>query len=248
MKLQKLFLTKAKAGTLALIMLVTCFLTCLPIGSAYAYPVLKGTGNIVYGDVNGDGETDSLDAALMLKYDAGMNDLTDDQFIAADVNGDKEVDALDAALILKYDAGMIDSFPIENASPEIIVKSATVKAGAKSVSVDIEILNNPGISSLRMNVSFGSGLTLTGVAFDPAFGVYVTAPEPFANPQAISLISPLEDIKVSGKFATLTFAVDGTLTAGKKADISISIDKTNTFNSEFTEVTFKTTNGSVTVS
>lgn len=61
----------------------------------------------VLGDVNDDGEIDSLDAAAVLKYDAGiLRDIAD----CADVNGDGEIDSLDAAAILKYDAGIITEF------------------------------------------------------------------------------------------------------------------------------------------
>ncbi|MBQ7646407.1 MAG: hypothetical protein IJS94_03970, partial [Clostridia bacterium] len=65
---------------------------------------------IIKGDVNGDGEVDSLDAVSALKYDAGMIDLDDAQLAAADVNGDGEVNSLDGSLIFKYDAGLIDEF------------------------------------------------------------------------------------------------------------------------------------------
>ncbi len=59
------------------------------------------------GDVNGDGEIDNIDAALVLKYDAG---LLDGDSTVGDVNGDGTVDNIDAALILKYDAGLIEKF------------------------------------------------------------------------------------------------------------------------------------------
>jgi len=61
------------------------------------------------GDVNGDGYVDNTDASLILKYDAGIIDLTDKQLEFADVNGDGYVDNTDASLILKFDAGIIES-------------------------------------------------------------------------------------------------------------------------------------------
>lgn len=87
-------------------------------GSVVTASVAKATeptspASVIYGDINGDEEVDSADAALALKYDAGSIDLTDDQITAGDVNGDGEVDSADAGLILKYDAGDIDSFPVE---------------------------------------------------------------------------------------------------------------------------------------
>jgi len=59
------------------------------------------------GDANCDGVKNSLDAAIVLQYAAGLLDdlpcLT-----SADANGDGRVDAIDAALILQYDAGLLD--------------------------------------------------------------------------------------------------------------------------------------------
>ncbi|MBQ7646536.1 MAG: InlB B-repeat-containing protein, partial [Clostridia bacterium] len=65
--------------------------------------------NIILGDVNCDGEIDSMDAVETFKYDAGLVDLDADQLFAADVNGDGEADSSDAVMILKYDAGIIDA-------------------------------------------------------------------------------------------------------------------------------------------
>lgn len=64
----------------------------------------------VQGDVNGDGKTDNIDAALILRYDAGIAAEAAHINARGDVNRDGEADNLDAALILRYDAGMINSF------------------------------------------------------------------------------------------------------------------------------------------
>ncbi|MBQ6908439.1 MAG: dockerin type I repeat-containing protein, partial [Clostridia bacterium] len=66
--------------------------------------------DVLLGDVNGDEEIDFADAILVLKYDAGIFDISEDYLSAADVNGDEDVDFADAILILKYDAGLIASF------------------------------------------------------------------------------------------------------------------------------------------
>ena len=62
----------------------------------------------IKGDVNGDGEVTNTDAATILKYDAGIIDLTEQQLSVADVNGNGNVDNVDASMVLKYDAGIID--------------------------------------------------------------------------------------------------------------------------------------------
>ncbi len=66
--------------------------------------------SIMLGDVNEDGYINYLDAMVVLRYDAGIITLTDDQLSAGDVNGDGTVDSLDAILILRYDAGIITEF------------------------------------------------------------------------------------------------------------------------------------------
>jgi len=61
------------------------------------------------GDVDGDGYVDNTDAALILKYDAGIVVLEGVPLLCGDVDGDGYADNTDASLILKYDAGIIES-------------------------------------------------------------------------------------------------------------------------------------------
>ena len=62
------------------------------------------------GDVNEDDKVDFLDAIVVLRHDAEIIQLTDNQLKAAEVNKDSKVDFLDAIMILRYDAEIIDSF------------------------------------------------------------------------------------------------------------------------------------------
>jgi hypothetical protein len=63
----------------------------------------------VAGDVNCDGNVNSIDAALVLQFDAALIASLPCQ--NADVNADGATNAIDAALILQFDAGLIDSLP-----------------------------------------------------------------------------------------------------------------------------------------
>lgn len=69
--------------------------------------------DVVYGDVNGDGEIDILDANLIVAWYNEIRELDDDQLAAADVNGDGDVDIMDANMIVAYYNEIIDSFPAE---------------------------------------------------------------------------------------------------------------------------------------
>lgn len=63
---------------------------------------LYGEGGII-GDVNGDGEVNSEDALLVMRY--SMNLCRLDDLAAADVNGDGNVNMADALLIMRYANG-----------------------------------------------------------------------------------------------------------------------------------------------
>lgn len=69
------------------------------------------------GDVNCDGVTDSVDAALVLQYDAGIIGLLSCSE-NSDVNEDGAVDSNDAALILRFTAGLIERLPVSGATSE----------------------------------------------------------------------------------------------------------------------------------
>ncbi|MBR6593992.1 MAG: dockerin type I repeat-containing protein [Clostridia bacterium] len=120
------FKTELKDGKATLT--VTNADTAMNAYTLHAYAVgAKGTANAgsvnvkVYGvlvicktgDVTGDGKVNSLDAAFVLRYDAGLTPFTYEQKIAADVTGDSKVNSLDAAFILRYDAGLIPDFPAD---------------------------------------------------------------------------------------------------------------------------------------
>lgn len=63
------------------------------------------------GDVNEDGSANSVDAALILQFDAALLDELPNAD-RADVNLDEIINPIDATLILQFDAGFLDSLPV----------------------------------------------------------------------------------------------------------------------------------------
>jgi len=62
------------------------------------------------GDINNDGEVNSLDFAALRMHLLGMNKLSTQQLTNADVNGDNQVNSLDFGLLRRYLLGFIKSF------------------------------------------------------------------------------------------------------------------------------------------
>ena len=56
--------------------------------------------------MNGDSFVNSIDATLVLQYDAGILESLQHPEVA-DVNADSSVNSLDAQLVLQYDAGFV---------------------------------------------------------------------------------------------------------------------------------------------
>ena len=100
---------------------------------------------------------------------------------------------------------------------------------------------------MKFDISYESSLTLTQVIFNPDFGSDVTAPEPYTNPQTVSLISPSSDIDVSGTLVTLKFRVADTVSSGDSIRIDLKIDERNTFNGNFDKVQIGVVGGNINI-
>ncbi|MBR3952905.1 MAG: dockerin type I repeat-containing protein, partial [Oscillospiraceae bacterium] len=69
--------------------------------------------NFIYGDVDGNGKVNVLDANLIRRYSAKLVDFDENQLQAADVDGNGKVNVLDANLVRRYAAKLVDKFPAE---------------------------------------------------------------------------------------------------------------------------------------
>ena len=81
---------------------------CSPEGCPTATPTITPTPAPLPGDATCDGRVDSIDAALVLQFNAGLLGSLPCAD-GADVNGDGEVSSIDAALILQFVAGLLPS-------------------------------------------------------------------------------------------------------------------------------------------
>ncbi len=146
-------------------------------------------------------------------------------------------------MLICFSAGSLSAFAADSAAKmSVVVEPVTAKPG-DTVQVNINLRNNPGITSLKLLVHYDQYVTLKSVSFNSAFGAYVTAPEPYRNPQPLNMISPLNEISANGNFATLTFAVSQNAPANHYSDITLSYDPDDIFDGDYDNVDTKIVNG-----
>ena len=68
---------------------------------------------IVYGDINGDGKVNVIDAGLLVQHCRKITTLSEEQLKVCDLNGDGKVNVIDAGLLVQYCRKLISKFPVE---------------------------------------------------------------------------------------------------------------------------------------
>ncbi len=108
------------------VILALCFMMSLMVVNVSALtPALRK-----YGDINGNGQVDVMDATLIQRHLAKIITLTDFQNRLSDVNDDGNVSVLDATMIQQYKAKIISELPRE-AVPYISI--VDIKAVTRSI-------------------------------------------------------------------------------------------------------------------
>ena len=85
---------------------------CPDCGDEYTETVPATGETALWGDVNGDGTVNYMDAYLIMRYAVGQISSDDLDLTAADVSGDGNVNYMDAYLVMRYAVGQIEQFPV----------------------------------------------------------------------------------------------------------------------------------------
>lgn len=131
----------------------------------FAATASASSSAFLYGDLDGSGDVNSLDYALIKGYVLGLvaSFPSENGQKAADVNGDGSIDALDISLVKSYILGIIDKFPAERIITGSFAKGADIswlpqmEAGGYKFYSDkgqtqdcLQILKDHGIDSVRI--------------------------------------------------------------------------------------------------
>lgn len=130
-------------------------------------------------------------------------------------------------------------------APRIVVSEARVRAG-KTASVCIAVKNNPGISSMKLEVAFDPTLTLTGVEYNGMLSGQFVSPQALGNPVVLSWTSGLTDVKGDWVLAFLTFSVPGDAQVGEYP-VTVTYAPDDIYDAAETGIEFAVQNGAVRV-
>ncbi len=84
-----------------------CYMNTVPVVCA------GGAEEHLWGDANGDGEVDSEDVVLIMRFSMGLMELDAENIDPwCDVNGDGELNMNDALIVARYVNDMIDALPV----------------------------------------------------------------------------------------------------------------------------------------
>ena len=166
----------------------------------------------------------------------------------------KRVSSLLLALVLLVSLlplGTLSAKAAESNAPTISVESVEAFPGS-TITVNVNVKNNPGILGAKLTLSYGEGLTLTAAASpeNNAFSAFT-----FTKPG--KLVSPCnfvwdgtelneEDIK-DGSILTLTFQVSDGVQEGQTIPVELSYVKEDVVGGDLKPVEITTENGSVKV-
>ena len=138
----------------------------------------------------------------------------------------------------------------ETAADPTVVVSSAVGAPNDNVSITVGIENNPGVSSVRLKVSFDpNALVLTGATDAGILGENLYKSK-FENPYIMIWTNPLStsDITTNGTIVTLSFTIANYAVNGvHPVEVSI-ITQNDALDKDLNSKTFQVVNGAVTVS
>ncbi len=77
------------------------------------YSDSKTEAPIIYGDANGDGVVNSIDATIVTRAALNVLTLSEEVSLRCDVNGDGSINSIDATIIVRYALGVLTQFPVE---------------------------------------------------------------------------------------------------------------------------------------
>jgi len=132
--------------------------------------------------------------------------------------------------------------------PTFVVSTTTATPGATNVEVTVALKNNPGVTSMLMNISFNDdALDLVDMTYNTEIGGTGIPNATTSTPVTAYWAEGFKDVLGDWTFVTLKFNVSSTAIAGDY-DITLTYNADDVFNADEINVDFDIINGKITVS
>ena len=159
----------------------------------------------------------------------------------------KSVVSLLMTMLMLISLIQINVSAIGTESMVIQVSEKTAFAGS-TVDVEISLKNNPGVSSIGLDVSYDKDiLSLEKIVYNSEMGGNTQSSGLSDNPATLLWVNSSANFSQDATFATLTFKVSANAKEGAVADVKLSYDEDNIYNLEENNVNCETVDGKVTV-
>jgi len=233
----------------------------------YCFPFYDVSGTeIIYGDVNDDGNVNPLDSSIFARnlagwegYDILVNCVNSDVDLSGTVN------PLDLSCLVRY-LGVwegYESLPYITATeeptvaptatpypdPGLLVSSTSGEVGDQ-VEININLVNNPGVDSMRLRVDYASNLKLVSVQDSGLLGTYSHGTDLTANSYQLYWIGGASSSNNTnnGTIATLVFEIlYGASGNDYNVSVSYNINNYDIYDIDLMPVLFNTEPGKVNV-
>ena len=154
---------------------------------------------------------------------------------------DKAFDNITSDLFVKAQY----SYDAEEAT--IVVESTSAKPG-ETITVNVDIANNPGVAGAKLELTYDSKLTLiSAVEGDVFTSLDYTPPYALENSCSFNWDSLDAVASADGTVLTLTFTVSESATEGDKLNVSVSYVQGDIYNTNLEDLTFDVIGGTITV-
>ena len=136
----------------------------------------------------------------------------------------------------------------EITEPTIVVSSANASAGATNVEITVALKNNPGVTSMLMQIDFDDdALNLVSMTYNTEIGGTGIPLQSTASPIRAYWAEGFNNITGDWVFVTLKFNATSSATAGDY-DITVTYNADDVYNADEINVEFDIINGKITVS
>lgn len=139
-------------------------------------------------------------------------------------------------------------YELNVSDPTIVVSNATASAGETNVEITVALKNNPGVTSLFMEIAFDDdALDLVSMTYNGEIGGTGIPNASTASPITAYWAEGFNDVTGDWTFVTLIFNVSDAALAGDY-DITVSYNENDIFNAAEIDIAFDIINGKITVS